>query len=403
MARCLISAWVVGPRTTWPASATSSRRAARLTVSPMAVKLRNSSLPMLPIRAGPVLTPTRNRGQSGSRSATASIAACMPRAALAARRAWSGWRAGALNRAMTASPTNWTTVPPLASSTGTARPKYWLSMATTRSGVVPSANGVNPRRSAKSTVTSATSPPRAAWVGSASRAVATSGDMYWRNSPSSWRYSRAFSSPMESWLARARSSQRSRSAKAPSDRRTSSTPAGRSLTVRGRTSRPPSPSDSSTGSSDFSDAPHGSPPSSAGCSRSSCPPLGQPPARIDAGNTSCSPSTSPTRSASGRSAWPVSSTPRSSSWRSSTITRASAPTATRARRRWICSRSATSAWAACSSTSAWPSVRSKRSARSATTRPTGRAPLPWGCSMASTSASRAAACSRRICWMVSCR
>ncbi len=88
---------------------------------------------------------------------------------------------------MTASPTNWTTVPPLASSTGTARPKYWLSMPTTRSGGVRSENGVKPRRSAKSTVTSATSPPRAAWVGSASRAVATSGDMYWRNSPSSWR------------------------------------------------------------------------------------------------------------------------------------------------------------------------------------------------------------------------
>ena len=40
---------------------------------------------------------------------------------------------------------------------------------------------------------------------------------------------------------------------------------------------------------------------------------------------------------------------------------------TRARRRSICSRSATIAWAACSSTWAWPSVRSKRSARSATT------------------------------------
>src|SRR5215216_7349917 len=69
-------------------------------------------------------------------------------AARAARRAWSGWRTGALNRTMTASPTNWTTVPPLASSTGTARPKYWLSMATTRSGEVRSENGVNPRRSA---------------------------------------------------------------------------------------------------------------------------------------------------------------------------------------------------------------------------------------------------------------
>src|SRR5215207_819287 len=106
MARCLTASRVAGPSTTWPASATScSRRAARLTVSPMAVKLRNSSLPMLPMRAGPVLTPTRNRGQSVSRSATASMAACRPRAALAARRAWSGWRAGALNRAMTASPT----------------------------------------------------------------------------------------------------------------------------------------------------------------------------------------------------------------------------------------------------------------------------------------------------------
>src|SRR4030095_2453038 len=81
MAGCLWGVWVASPSTTWPASATScSRRAPRLTVSPMAVKLRNSSLPMLPMRAGPVLTPTRNRGQSGSRSATAPVADSIPRA-----------------------------------------------------------------------------------------------------------------------------------------------------------------------------------------------------------------------------------------------------------------------------------------------------------------------------------
>ena len=258
---------------------------------------------------------------------------------------------------------------------------------------------MNPRRSANSTVTSATSPPSGLGrvgqqggghvgrhvLAAPARAGGTAG-----RSPARWT---------AGWPGP--SSHRSRSAKAPA---TGARPAPRppGLDVSGRTSLPPSPSVSSTGSSDFSAAPHGSPPSSAGCSPSPSS-SGQPSARIEDGNTSCSPSTRPTRSTSGRSAWLVSSTPRSSSSRSSRITRASAPTPTRARRRWICSRSATSASAARSSTWAWPSVRSKRSARSATTRPTGRAPLPWGACMASTSASRATECSRRICPIVSWR
>jgi hypothetical protein len=43
---------------------------------------------------------------------------------------------GALNSAMSASPTNWVTEPPWASSTGTARPKCSFGIATTRSGGV---------------------------------------------------------------------------------------------------------------------------------------------------------------------------------------------------------------------------------------------------------------------------
>ena len=53
----------------------------------------------------------------------------------------------------------------------------YFEHATMPSGVERSEKPVNPRRSANSAVTSTTAPPSAACSGSASRAVATSGDM----------------------------------------------------------------------------------------------------------------------------------------------------------------------------------------------------------------------------------
>jgi hypothetical protein len=123
-------------------------------VSPIAVKLRSWSLPMLPTSAGPVLMPTRKRGQPGRPAATRPIAPCMARAARAASNACSGCRVGALKIAITASPTNCTTVPPASRITGTAAPKYVFSIRTTSSGADRSENGVKPRKSAISTVTS---------------------------------------------------------------------------------------------------------------------------------------------------------------------------------------------------------------------------------------------------------
>jgi len=56
------SAAVSGPMTTSPGLATSWSRAARFVVSPVAVKFRYASLPILPTRAGPVFSPMWKRG-----------------------------------------------------------------------------------------------------------------------------------------------------------------------------------------------------------------------------------------------------------------------------------------------------------------------------------------------------
>ena len=122
--------------------------------------------------------PTRNRGHPGEAAAVASTAACMASAARAARTGWSCCRAGALNRAISASPTNCTTVPPSCRIAVVASSKYRLSITTISSGVERSEKVVKPRRSANKAVTSTTAPPSAACSGSASSAVATSGDMY---------------------------------------------------------------------------------------------------------------------------------------------------------------------------------------------------------------------------------
>ena len=106
-------------RLTWPGSPADISRAATLLVSPIAAKLSRPATPTLPTTAGPVLTPTRNVGQSGWASASGRPASTIARAARAARRAWSGWSPAALKIAMTPSPANCSMTPPAASMTGT--------------------------------------------------------------------------------------------------------------------------------------------------------------------------------------------------------------------------------------------------------------------------------------------
>ena len=67
--------WVITPSAAW------------FVASPIAAKLRWSAVPTLPTTAGPVLTPTRKRGQSGCCAVSVALARCSPSAARAARNA----------------------------------------------------------------------------------------------------------------------------------------------------------------------------------------------------------------------------------------------------------------------------------------------------------------------------
>jgi hypothetical protein len=93
--------------------AACSSRAARLTASPTTSELPISG-PL--VMTSPVLTPVcnsrRTRHVGHSSWFSSARAACMSLAALTARRASSSWAAGMPNTAMTASPANFSTVPP---------------------------------------------------------------------------------------------------------------------------------------------------------------------------------------------------------------------------------------------------------------------------------------------------
>ena len=100
---------------TVPGSAACSRRAATFTASPV-----TSVSPWSPATTSPVFTPIRAASETPwSRSSSllrTSRASRISAAARTARRASSSWIAGTPNTAITASPMNFSTVPPWRSS-----------------------------------------------------------------------------------------------------------------------------------------------------------------------------------------------------------------------------------------------------------------------------------------------
>ncbi len=136
------------PSSTSPGCAACSSRAAMLTASPVA---RRSSVPVI---TSPVMTPMRpSRPSAGSASRISA-------AARTARSASSSCSSGTPNTAITASPMNFSTVPPWCSTITFMRSKYAASTARCRSGSSCSPSAVEPTTSQNSTVTTLRCPRR---------------------------------------------------------------------------------------------------------------------------------------------------------------------------------------------------------------------------------------------------
>ena len=122
-------------------------RAAVFTTSPDAMPSPASGRASSDTSASPVVIPTRS--SSPSSIAKSRIAS----AARTARSGSSSCAVGAPNSAMTASPMNFSTVPPWRSSSARTRSWYGRRSASTSSGSIDSARAVKPTRSQKTTVT----------------------------------------------------------------------------------------------------------------------------------------------------------------------------------------------------------------------------------------------------------
>ncbi len=107
------SLYVASPISTWPGPAACSRRAATLTGSPVTNVSRSEASPAT---TSPVLTPMRSEIVVPKRRSSSSFSdprrACISSAARHARTASSSCDSGTPNTARTASPTNFSTVPP---------------------------------------------------------------------------------------------------------------------------------------------------------------------------------------------------------------------------------------------------------------------------------------------------
>ena len=143
------------------------RRDAVLTTSPATTPSPWAALAVRVTSASPVLTAIRTfRSRSASLSFSSCTAAHIASAALTARSGSSPRASGAPKTAMTASPMNFSTVPPHASICSRTRAKYGVRIARTSSGSRRSARAVKPTRSAKSTVTTLRSSASPCWAGS---------------------------------------------------------------------------------------------------------------------------------------------------------------------------------------------------------------------------------------------
>jgi hypothetical protein len=97
-------------------------RAAVLTTSPEAIPSPSTGRASRATSASPVVTPMRTcRSMPGVASFSSAMASQMARAARTARSGSSSWATGAPNRAITASPMNFSTVPPKRSSSPRSR------------------------------------------------------------------------------------------------------------------------------------------------------------------------------------------------------------------------------------------------------------------------------------------
>ena len=111
-ARCLVARYVASDTIAPPIGATSCRRAAVLTTSPVTIPSAAAAEPAT-TSVSPVEMPIRTaRSRPGFASFSSSIARSIAKAHRRPRSASSSWAAGAPKTATTASPMNFSTVPP---------------------------------------------------------------------------------------------------------------------------------------------------------------------------------------------------------------------------------------------------------------------------------------------------
>jgi hypothetical protein len=147
--RSRVARQVASPTRTPLTGAADCNRAVVFTTSPDAIPSPASGRAPKEINASPVFTAMRScRSASSSRTQSR-----MTSAARTARSGSSSCATGAPNSGTTASPMNFSTVPPKRSSSERRRWWYGASSARTSSGSICSAREVKPTRSANRTVT----------------------------------------------------------------------------------------------------------------------------------------------------------------------------------------------------------------------------------------------------------
>ena len=141
-----------------PTGAAPWRRAAVLTTSPATIPSPRSGRAPRATTASPVVTAARTATSRPS-PRSSSMVSRMRSAARTARSASSSCAVGAPKTAMTASPMNFSTVPPKLSMSALTRSWYGLRVARTSSGSARSERSVKPTRSTNSTETTFRSSP----------------------------------------------------------------------------------------------------------------------------------------------------------------------------------------------------------------------------------------------------
>ena len=153
--RSRASTWVRPPTTMPPGGASASNRAAIFTGSPVTRASRSTPVA---VTTSPVLMPMRMASsrpdRSRNRSFRSSRRRCIARAVLMARSGSSSCATGAPNTATTASPMNFSTVPPYRPISSAIASKKGDSTARRSSGSSSDASSVDAVRSANRTVTS---------------------------------------------------------------------------------------------------------------------------------------------------------------------------------------------------------------------------------------------------------